>query len=137
MLQQLSVVEVVGGVMDVLKKNIPDVPVKDSMPKDSITPMINVSFGGIEPADTKTMFRTKYQILLYGFADGSHGSVAIFNLIQQIQEAMTDEPALPDGCELIGSFPKGVAAIQDQSDGSKMCVLTYELTISYGFKFKI
>lgn len=137
MLQQLSIVDVVAGVMEVLKKNIPDVPIADSMPKKSVTPLVHVAFGGIEPADTKTMYRTKYQILLYGFADGSQGSVAIFNLIQQIQEAMTDEPTLPEGCELLGAVPKGVAAIQDQADGSKMCVLTYELTVSYGFKFKI
>ena len=147
MLKQLSIVDVVAAVMATLKKNIPDVPVKDSMPSpkpdpvtgvfSATTPLIHVAFGGIEPADTKTMFRTKYQILLYGFADGSRGSVAIFDLIQKMQEAMTDEPDLPDGVELLGAVPRGVAGVQDQPDGTKMAVLTYELTVSYGFKYKI
>ncbi|MGM0239868.1 tail completion protein gp17 [Enterococcus sp. AZ103] len=137
MLEQLSLSDLLVGVIDVLKKNIKDIQILDHVPKNQKLPFVSVELIGVEPIPSKTMWKDKYQIYIHGWADGSKGSLPIFDLADKIREAMTVEVQLPDGFELLIQKPEGAQRILEDESKTRHAVLGYSLTVTYGFKFKI
>ncbi|MGY3766839.1 DUF5072 family protein [Vagococcus vulneris] len=135
MIKKLSFVDVLAGVLDVLRQHT-DYDVYDHFPKDTELPFIHVEIVGQTTVPSKTMWKEDYQLFIHGWAEGSESSVPIFDLIQSIEEAMTVEVSLPEGYELLIQRPLGVQQILKDEDDVRHTIIGYSLQILYGYKTK-
>lgn len=135
MIQKLSFTTVLAAVINLVEKNT-GLRCYDAVPKDIPYPYYHAEMVGQVPEPSKTMWKERYQIFIHVFADGTNGSVAVFNAIQKLEEAMTEAIELPGGYELITQTPQGVQQILNEVDGSKHAILGYDFTIFYGYKIK-
>lgn len=136
MIKKLSFTTVLSAVMKKVEDNT-GLRCYDAVPDNTPYPYYQAVFTGQIPEPSKTMLKERYQVHINAFADGSNGSVAIFDLIQKADEAMTEEIDLPEGYELIMQTPTGVIPPYDEADGSKHAIVGYDLTIFYGYKMKV
>ena len=58
-------------------------------------------------------------------------------MINQLEEALTEDIVLPDDYELIMQTNNGIQTIKQDETKEKHAVLSYEFMICYGFKCKI
>ncbi|MFD2692746.1 DUF5072 family protein, partial [Sporolactobacillus shoreicorticis] len=65
------------------------------------------------------------------------GSVAIFDAIHKLEEALTEDIELPDGYEMILQVPNGVSQILNEEDGTKHAIIGYDFVVFSGYKVKI
>lgn len=71
-------------------------------------------------------------------AEPGDSSVSAYELIQKLEEALTEDITLPEGYELITQTNNGIQTIKtDEVTNEKHAVLSYEFTVCYGFKCKI
>ena len=89
------------------------------------------------PENTKTMLKDKFSVWIHAIAEPGESSVMIYDMIQKLQEAMTEDIVLPEGFELILQMDGGVQTIKKDETKEKHAVLLYEFTVCYGFKCKI
>lgn len=136
MIQKLSFVTVLAAVIKKVQDNT-GLSCYDNVPVDAPLPFYYAEIVGQVPDPSKTMWKERYQIYIHVWADGSNGSVAVFEAIQKLEEAMTEAIELPEGYELIMQTPTGVQRIIDEADGSKHAIMGYDFTIFYGYKMKI
>jgi hypothetical protein len=138
MIEQLSLSDIILGVITTLRKNIdPEIPILDYIPENQKLPFISVEMVGVESIPSKTMWKDRYQIYIHGWADGSQGSVPIFDLSDKIREAMTTKVNLPNQVDLLLQQPTGTQRILQDEEHVRHAVLGYALTVTYGFKMKI
>lgn len=136
MLQKLSFVEVLSSVQKKVEENT-RVRCYDSIPKNAVVPYYFVEIVGQAPEPSKTMWKEKYQIFIHAFADGSSGSIPIFDLIQKLEEALTERIRIPEQFDLLMQTPTGVQRIIREEDETKHAVMGYDIVVCYGFKTKI
>ena len=87
------------------------------------------------PAHSKTMFRDVFTVWVHCIAEGD-SSVGVSNLIENLQEVMTEDITLPEPFELILQTDAGVQTIKTDETGEKHAVVAFEFMICYGFKIK-
>lgn len=87
------------------------------------------------PAHSKTMFRDVFTVWIHCIAEGD-SSVGVSNLIENLQEVMTEDITLPEPFELVLQTDAGVQTIKTDETGEKHAVVAFEFMICYGFKCK-
>ena len=60
----------------------------------------------------------------------------VYNLIQKLEEALTEDISLPEPYQLVMQTNNGIQTIKTDETGEKHAVLAYEFMICYGFKCK-
>lgn len=137
MLKKLNFVEVLAPIQNQIKTNTGTM-CYDFLPLNPDRPCYAMEIVGQEPVKSKTMFREKYHVVVHAFSDGKQkGSVPIAQLVQNLDEALTENIELPEGYTLINQEQNGLQRIQEEVDESKHAILSYTFDISYGFKMKI
>ena len=86
-------------------------------------------------AHSKTMFRDVFTGWIHCIAEGD-SSVGVSNLIENLQEVMTEDITLPEPFELVLQTDAGVQTIKTDETGEKHAVVAFEFMICYGFKIK-
>ncbi len=113
----------------------------DVVPKNAQSPFYAAEVIGKRPAHSKTMWRDVFTVWIHAIAEKPKGqqesSVQIYELIQELEEALTEEIKLPDGFELIMQTNNGIQTIKTDETREKHAVLAYEFMVCYGFKCKI
>ncbi len=136
MLKKLSFVDLIAAVIALLKRNT-DVSVFDFVPENEPSPLIYVEAAGKEPNDTKMMFCEVYRVNVHAVAEPYAGNTAIYKLINQIEEALTEDITLPEGFDLIYQISDGVEAIYEETETKeKHAVLPIRFKVAYGYKTK-
>lgn len=135
MLKKLSFTAVIAA----LKERFEAAGLKtfDYVPENEPSPLIYVEATGKTPADTKTMFCEEYQIAAHIISPPGKGNTAVYQLIEQAEEALTEDVTLPEGFCLIYQMTDGVSAIYEEKTTEKHAVMPIRLKISYGYKIKI
>lgn len=136
MMQKLSFVTLLAAVINKVEENT-GLRCYDAIPADAPMPFYYAEIVGQVPDPSKTMWKERYQVFIHTFADGSNGSVEVFNAVQNLEEALTQEIDLPDDYDLVMQTPTGVQQILDEKDGSKHAIMGYDFTVFYGYKMKI
>lgn len=109
----------------------------DAVPQNAKSPFYYAHVVGVKPANTKTMFRDVFTVWIHAIAEQGDSSVQVYQLIQGLQEALTEDISLPDNYELIMQTDGGIQTIKTDETGEKHAVLSYEFMVCYGFKCKI
>lgn len=72
----------------------------DAVKKDEKSPFYFVEVIRVHPENTKTMLKDKFSVWIHAIAEPGESSVMIYDMIQKLQEAMTEDIVLPEGFEL-------------------------------------
>ena len=109
----------------------------DAVPENAPSPFYFAEIIGKRPAHSKTMWRDIFTVWIHAVAEPGKSSVKIYRLIQELEEALTEDIELPEGFYLIMQTNNGVQTIKTDETNEKHAVLAYEFMICYGFKCKI
>ena len=134
--QKLSPVTLVAAVQQKVQAHT-SLKCYDAVPKNAESPFYFAEVIKILPANTKTMFRDNYTVWIHCIAEKSESSVGVYQLIEKLQEALSDDIDLPEPFELIMQTDGGVQTIQTDETGEKHAVAAFEFMVCYGFKCKI
>ena len=136
MYKQLGLVDLIHGIQaKVEEKTV--VKCYDAVPRNAPSPFYFAEVIGKRPAHTKTMYRDVYTVWIHAIAQPGDSSVQIYEMIQQLEETLTEDISLPEGFELILQASNGVQTIKTDETNEKHAVLSFEFTVCYGFKCKI
>lgn len=69
----------------------------DAVKKDEKSPFYFVEVIRVHPENTKTMLKDKFSVWIHAIAEPGESSVMIYDMIQKLQEAMTEDIVLPEG----------------------------------------
>lgn len=136
MYKQLGLVDLIHGVQAKVEEKT-GVKCYDAVPRNAPTPFYFAEVIGKRPAHTKTMYRDVYTVWIHAVSQPGDSSVQIYEMIQQLEEALTEDVPLPEGFELILQTSNGVQTIKTDETNEKHAVLSFEFTVCYGFKCKI
>lgn len=135
MLQKLSFTTVLAAVISKVEANA-GLRCYDAVPKDAPMPYYHVEMLGTIPEKSKTMEKDRYQVVIHVHAEGG-SSVPVFEAIQKLEEALTEDIELPGDYEVTLQVPTGVSQILDEADGTKHAVIGYDFVVFSGYKMKI
>lgn len=136
MYKQLGLVDLIHGIQAKVEEKT-GVKCYDAVPRNAPSPFYFAEVIGKRPAHTKTMYRDVYTVWIHAIAQPGDSSVQIYEMIQQLEEALTEDISLPEGFELILQASNGVQTIKTDETNEKHAVLSFEFTVCYGFKCKI
>lgn len=109
----------------------------DAVPNNAPSPFYFAEVIAKRPAHTKTMYRDVFTVWIHAVAEPGQSSVRIYELIQLLEESLTEDIILPEGFEMILQTNNGVQRIKTDETNEKHAVLAFEFTVCYGFKCKI
>lgn len=135
MLKKLSFVALIAALIALLKQNT-DVKIYDFVPQDAPSPLIYIEAAGKQANDTKAMFCEVYSVNIHAVAEPYEGNTAIYKLINEIEEALTEDITLPEGFDVIYQLSDGVEAIYEEETKEKHAVLPVRFKVAYGYKIK-
>lgn len=134
--KQLGLVELISAI----QKKVEDktgIKCFDSVPENEISPFYYAQVVGKRPAHSKTMWRDIFTVWIHAIAEPGESSVQIYELIQNLEEALTEDIELPEEYELIMQTDNGIQTIKTDETREKHAVLAYEFMVCYGYKCKI
>lgn len=113
----------------------------DAVPLNAPSPFYFAEVIGKRPAHSKTMWRDVFSVWIHVIAapppaGEKASSVQVYDLIQSLEEALTEDIKLPAGFELVMQTDNGVQTIKTDETNEKHAVLDYEFMVCYGFKCK-
>ncbi len=135
MLKKLSFVDLIAALIALLKQNT-TAKVYDYVPQDAPSPLIYIEAAGKQANDTKVMFCEVYSVNIHAVAEPYEGNTAIYKLINEIEEALTEDITLPEGFDVIYQLSDGVEAIYEEETKEKHAVLPVRFKVAYGYKIK-
>ena len=136
MYTQLGLVDLIKAIQTKVE-NRTRVKCYDCVPDNVPSPFYFVEVIGKRPAHSKTMYRDIFTVWIHAIAEPKDSSVPIYQLINNLEEALTEDIELPDWVQLIMQTNNGVQTIKTDESNEKHAVIAYEFMVCYGFKCKI
>jgi hypothetical protein len=136
MYKQLGLVDLIKAIQSKVE-NRTGVKCYDYVPDNAPNPFYFVEVIGKRPAHSKTMYRDIFTVWIHAIAESKDSSVPIYQLINNLEEALTEDIELPDWVQLIMQTNNGVQTIKTDESNEKHAVIAYEFMVCYGFKCKI
>ena len=134
--QKLSPVTLVAAVQDKIER-LTDLRCYDHVPMNEESPLYFAEIIRIQPANSKTMYRDVYSVAIHCIAEESPSSVGVYNLIENLQSALSEDIALPEPFELVMQTDNGVQTIKTDESGEKHAIVNFDFTVCYGFICKL
>ncbi|NBI08244.1 DUF5072 family protein [Senegalia massiliensis] len=137
MLKKLGFVEFIKAVMDRVETGT-GLRCYDAIPKNAPSPFYYAEIVGLRKADTKTMFVDVFTVFIHVIAEPqeNNSSVAVYKMIQELEEAMTEDIDIDCKYTVISQDSLGLQRIQTDETNEKHAILSYDFKICYGFKIK-
>lgn len=136
MLRKLGLVEIIAAIQTAIEKNT-GIKCYDAVPENAPAPFYFAEVVGKKQADTKTMFCEVFTVWIHAIAEAGKSSVRIYEIIEKLEESLTEDISLPDDFNLILQSGSGLQTIKTDETNEKHAVMAYEFKVSYGFKTKI
>lgn len=135
MYKQIGLVELVSAIQSTVRRNT-GLPCLDHVELNEPSPFYFVEIVGKRPSPSKTMYRDVFSVAIHCIAEESPSSVGVYELIQKLEEALTDNIALPEPYQLVMQTNNGINQILTDPTGEKHAVLSFEFMVAYGFRCK-
>lgn len=136
MLKQASMVDLVSSLKKQIEKATA-VTCYDAVPLNAPSPFYYVQVVGKRSDNTKTSYRDVFSVWIHAIAPETESSVPIFDMIQVLEETMTQDIELPEPFQVLLQSNTGMQSLRTDETGEKHAVLAYDITVFYGFKTKI
>lgn len=134
--QKLSPVTLIAAVQDKVE-SLTELRCYDHVPLNEASPLYFAEITRIQPANSKTMYRDVYSVAIHCIAEESPSSVGVYNLIENLQSALSEDIILPEPFELVMQTDNGVQTIKTDESGEKHAIVNFDFMVSYGFMCKI
>lgn len=134
--RKIGFAELAAAVLDALRRNTA-LPCYDAVPADAPSPLLFVEVIGKRDASSKTMYKEIFTVQVHAVASPGDARTEIYQMIQQVEEALTEDIVLPEPITLVLQTETGVQSMQKEATNEWHAVLSYDLTVSYGWKCKI
>lgn len=108
----------------------------DAVPSDAPSPFYFAEVVQKKADNTKTMLRDVFTVFIHAVAEPTGSSEKIYDLIQKLEEVLSEEIELPEEFELILQTENGLQALKTDETDEKHAVISYDFTVCYGYKFK-
>lgn len=136
MLKKLGLVDLHASLKEQIER-LTGLPAYDSVPENAPAPFYFLEIVDKRPEHSKTMWKEVYTVWIHAVAQKGKGKVAIYSLIESLEDALTEQLALPEGITLISQTEAGMQSLQLDETDEWHAVLAFEIRVSYGFKAKI
>lgn len=133
--QKLNVTTLISAIQKKIKEKT-GIKCLDHVPLNEPSPFYYAELSRTVPHNTKTMFRDIMTVWVHCIAEKSESSVSIYQMIDRLQEAMTEDIELPEPFELIMQVDGGVQTLKTDETGEKHAVVPYDFTVCYGLRCK-
>lgn len=134
--QKLSPVTLIAAVQEKVEA-LTGLRCYDHVPLNEASPLYFAEITRIQPANSKTMFRDVYSVAIHCIAEESPSSVGVYNLIENLQSALSEDISLPEPFELVMQTDNGVQTIKTDESGEKHAIVNFDFMVCYGFMCKI
>ena len=134
--KQMGLVDLISAIQNKVEERT-GIRCYDAVPINKISPFYYAEVVGKRPAHSKTMWRDIFTVWIHAIAEPGESSVQIYELIQKLEEALTEDIDLPEEYELIMQTNNGIQTIKTDETKEKHAVLAYEFMVCYGYKCKI
>ncbi|MBS5431977.1 MAG: DUF5072 family protein [Lachnospiraceae bacterium] len=134
--QKLSPVTLIAAVQEKVEA-LTGLRCYDHVPLNEASPLYFAEITRIQPANSKTMYRDVYSVAIHCIAEESPSSVGVYNLIENLQSALSEDITLPEPFELVMQTDNGVQTIKTDESGEKHAMVNFDFMVSYGFMCKI
>lgn len=134
--KQMGLVELISAIQNKVEERT-ELRCYDVVPINRPSPFYYAEVVGKRPAHSKTMWRDIFTVWIHAIAEPGESSVQIYELIQKLEEALTEDIDLPEEYELIMQTNNGIQTIKTDETKEKHAVLAYEFMVCYGYKCKI
>lgn len=134
--QKLSPVTLIAAVQDKIE-SLTDLRCYDHVPLNEASPLYFAEITRIQPANSKTMYRDVYSVAIHCIAEESPSSVGVYNLIENLQSALSEDISLPEPFTLVMQTDNGVQTIKTDESGEKHAIVNFDFMVCYGFMCKI
>ena len=136
MLKQLSIVDLISAVQQQIEKNT-KYKCYDFYPKKAKSPFYIAELYESVPNNSKTTYRTSYTLNIHAISSPSESTVELYDMIQSLDEALTEDIELPDGYQMVAQMNMGVNAIYyEEETDERHAVIKYQFIIAYGYIVK-
>ncbi|RVU97061.1 DUF5072 domain-containing protein [Coriobacteriales bacterium OH1046] len=137
MLKRLSIAGFLGCLITAIAERT-GIPCYDS-PEDKESPFYSVQLVRSEPADTKTMYVDVYSVWVHCISEPvrpRYSNAPVLELVQALEEAMSDGLALPEPHLLYRQVYDGMQTLKMDETGEGHAVLSFAFHVCYGFRCK-
>ena len=134
--KQMGLVDLISAIQEKIEDKT-GLKCLDAVPTNELSPFYYAEVVGKRPAHSKTMWRDIFTVWIHAIAEPGESSVQIYELIQKLEEALTEDIDLPEDYELIMQTNNGIQTIKTDETKEKHAVLAYEFMVCYGYKCKI
>ena len=134
--KQIGLVDLIAAIQSKVRQKT-GLKCYDAVPQNAISPFYYAEVVGKRPAHSKTMWRDIFTVWIHCIAEPGASSVPVYRMIQDLEEALTEDIDLPEDYELVMQTNNGVQTIKTDKTNEKHAVLAYEFMVCYGFKCKI
>lgn len=134
--QKLSPVTLIAAVQKKVEA-LTELRCYDHVPLNEESPLYFAEITRIRPANSKTMYRDVYSVAIHCIAEESPSSVGVYNLIENLQSALSEDITLPEPFELVMQTDNGVQTIKTDESGEKHAIVNFDFMVCYGFMCKI
>lgn len=136
MLQRLSMAEFLGCLIEHIEASTGLRCYDD--PNNRESPLYSVQLVRSEPADTKTMYVDTYEVWVHCISAPTkpYSNAPVLALVQSLEEAMTEDVALPRGYKLVRQVYGGLQTLKEDESHEGHAVLSFEFHVCYGFRCK-
>ena len=136
MLKRLSIAEFTGCLIDFIEEKT-GLRCYDS-PDNKESPFYSVQLVNSEPGDTKTMFIDVYQVWVHciGAPTRPYSTAPVLALVQKLEEAMTDDLALPEPYRVQRQVYGGRRTLKRDESDEGHAVLSFDFHVCDGFRCK-
>lgn len=135
MLQKLGLVDLIAAIQTRIEQGT-GVRCYDNVPLNAPSPFYFAEVAGKRPEDTKTMYCEVITVMVHAISTPDGGNVAIYDLIERLEESMTEDIILPEPFQLLLQSNVGVQAIKTDETNERHAILRYDFKVNYGFKTK-
>ena len=133
MLKQLSIVDLISAVQQQIEKNT-KYKCYDFYPKRTKSPFYIAELYESVPNNSKTTYRTSYTLNIHAISSPSDSNVELYDMIQSLDEALTEDIELPDGYQMVAQMNMGVNAIYyEEETDERHAVIKYQFMVAYGY----
>ena len=134
--QKLSPVTLIAAVQEKVEA-LTGLRCYDHVPLNEASPLYFAEITRIQPANSKTMYRDVYSVAIHCIAEESPSSVGVYNLIENLQSALSEDIGLPEPFTLVMQTDNGAQTIKTDESGEKHAIVNFDFMVSYGFICKI
>ena len=133
--KQLGLVELITSIQKRVKSGT-GLECYDAVELNAASPFYFAQVVGKRPAHTKTMWRDVFTVWIHAIAEKGDSSVQIYELIQNLEEALTEEIILPEEYELVMQINNGIQTIKKMRQMKSMLYLPMSLWCAMGLNAK-